>query len=176
MMERSLEDLSGEEAYLSQIEGLKNMIKDDEKRFIEFKKQARKEIEGYKQEINELRNNFERKDVAFESLNRIKQENEEKIKDLKKEKPNRDLKEILRRNLSEIDVGNEKKSERLKGSYMSTEELVNRHLKKRDEEWERETKPEKIMRIFFFFIYYFILLYLINCMLFSSFLTVFHFF
>ena len=146
MMERSLEDLSGEEAYLAQIEGLKNVIKDDEKRLMEFKKQARKEIEGYKQELNELRSNFDRKDVAFESLNRLKESQEEKIKDLKKEKPNRDLKEILRRNLSEIDMGNEKKSERLRGSYLSTEELVNRHLKKRDEEWERETKPEKMGR------------------------------
>ena len=152
MMERSLEDLSGEEAYVSQIEGLKQIIKEDEGRMIDFKKQAKKEIETYKQEISELRNEVKKKEGAIEGLNRIKDDQDDKLNELKIkrfEKPSRDLKEIVQRNLNEIEVMSyNKSSERIlnNSKYMNTQELVNKHLKKRDNGWASPKKPEKNLR------------------------------
>lgn len=132
-MERSLEGLSGEETYLVEIEQLKQVIEDDESRYKTMKTQTKKEINNYKEQIQDLMGEIRKKDILITSLNRIKQDQAEKLvdlKDIKREKPckegGKELKEILQRNLSDF-KGNSRREQ-----VISTEELVNRHLKKRD--------------------------------------------
>ena len=140
-MDTKLEDLSSEEVFLSEIEGLKRVIKEDESRLIDIKRQAKKEIESYKEEITDLKKELDKNEGVIKSLKRMKDDQEEKLKDLKYskrfEKPSRDLREIVQRNLNEFEetrdsarvVSNESRK------YQNTEELVRKHLRKRDFDW-----------------------------------------
>ena len=140
-MDTKLDDLSSEEVFLSEIEGLKRVIKEDESRLIDIKRQAKKEIESYKEEISDLKKELDKKEGVIKSLKRMKDDQEEKLKDLKYskrfEKPSRDLREIVQRNLNEI--GETRDSARVGSNesrkYQNTEELVRKHLRKRDFDW-----------------------------------------
>ena len=95
-------------------------------------------MENYKEEVKELRHELKKKEAFFESMRKIQEmqeiffENRENRENLlllsgSKEKPCKDLKEILRKNLDEFEKDQRK-------GFLSTEELVNKHLKRRDEE------------------------------------------
>ena len=84
-MDTKLDDLSSEEVFLSEIEGLKRVIKEDESRLIDIKRQAKKEIESYKEEISDLKKELDKKEGVIKGLKRMKDDQEEKLKDLKYE-------------------------------------------------------------------------------------------
>jgi len=140
-MDNKLEDLSSEEVFISEIDGLKRVIKEDESRLIDIKRQAKKEIEAYKEELSELKKELEKKEGIIKSLKHMKDDQEEKLKDLKNtkrfEKPSRDLKEIVQRNLNEIEEtrNSARNFSNESRKYLNTEELVRKHLRKRDFDW-----------------------------------------
>lgn len=136
LLDSKIEDQSSEEVLMSEIEGLKRVIRDDEERLLELKRQSKKEVEGYRGEIGELRKELQKKDGVIKSLKRVKDDQDERLREIKTmkryEKPSHDLKDLVQRNLSELEESRGANSDR----HLNTEELVRKHLRKRgDMDW-----------------------------------------